>query len=450
MHLRTKFLLLIAGSILIPILAMLLIFLNEVGAPSGRMLPFELYRLKRSLHEISSQGAEPGSIAERLRAISPSIEILIFDRSSRVVFASNRAGSLQVFLRGAGPKNPYAFIHNEIPSPDGEVYSLVVGYPTQSEPDGKRWYAALIIPGAVLAFMTLMSIFIIRSINRSIARLEAATRRISDGDLDFHLEAKGSDRIASLTRSFDRMRERVKEDSAARSRFLMGVSHDLKTPLASITGYLDAITDGMASSPEQLAKYLAIIRDKTGLLESRIKQLIDFVKLDTNEWKRGRENVLLGPFVEEAAAVFSSEAQVRGFGFEAQIDIRGDLEISMDSDLVLRVMENLVHNAFRFAEPGSVIVFRAVRQGSQIALQICNQGEIIAPEDMPRLFEPFYRGSKARKEPGFGLGLSVVKSVIASHGWNIEVASKDGGTCFTISIALLDGVDASDSANERS
>ncbi len=446
MHLRTKFLLLIAGSILIPVLVMLLVFLTKVGDPSGRMLPFELHRMKRSLREIERQGGEPYIISERLQAISPSIEILIVDRACHVVFSSTQAATLQGFLSSARPGSRYAFIHSDMPSLSGEVYSLVVGYPTESEPGGERWYAMLIFPGSFLTFISLMSIFIIRSINSSISRLETATRRISDGDLDFHLEAKGSDRIASLTRSFDRMRERVKEDSAARSRFLMGVSHDLKTPLAGITGYLDAITDGMASSPERLDKYLAIIRDKTRLLESRIKQLIDFVKLDTNDWQRGREHVLLGPFLEEAAAVFSSEAQVRGFDFESRIEIRDDLEISMDCDLVLRVLENLVNNAFRFAEPGSAIGFQAVRRGDQIALQICNQGEGIAAQDMPHLFEPFFRGTKTRKEPGFGLGLAVVKFVVASHDWDIGVTSQGGKTCFAITIPLPDPVDAADPA----
>ncbi len=156
------------------------------------------------------------------------------DRASRVVFffepGRYAPGVFEQQWNGK-PLCPYPFRY-AVAERRG-VFPLV-GYPTESEPGGESWYEMLIFPGSILTFMTLMSIFIIRSINSSISRLETATRRISDGDLDFHLEAQGSDRIASLTRSFDRMRERLKEDSAARSRFLMGVSHDLKTLLAGI------------------------------------------------------------------------------------------------------------------------------------------------------------------------------------------------------------------------
>jgi signal transduction histidine kinase len=292
----------------------------------------------------------------------------------------------------------------------------------------------MILVLSVLGFMILMSVIIIRSINVSIARLEEGTRRISEGDLDFELQARGNDRIASLTRSFEHMRRRVREETATRSRFIMAVSHDLKTPLSSITGYLDAIGDGIASDPQQLEKYLAIIRDKAGLLGSRISQLIDYVKLDTADWRRSRESIPLAAFLNEAMTVFHTEAEVRGFGFDSSVNIGAGITVSMDGDLVYRALENLVQNAFRYGEASSTISFRAAAEDSLIILQITNRGKAIPPEDLPFIFEPFFRGTRARREGGFGLGLSVVKSVVTSHGWKIAAASNDGETSFIIAI----------------
>lgn len=436
MRLSTKFILLISGSIVIPFLTVFLILALQFSDFPGQLPFLERIRLLRILEKLERRGSELDRIVGLIRGASPFAEALIVDREGRLLFSSFPVDSLREFLSGIGEGYPYTFHRAKVATPDGNTYSVVVGVPIEGRLGLLRHSSMLIVVGSVLGFMTLMSVFIIRSINVSIARLEEATRRISDGDLDFRLQAKGNDRIASLTRSFDKMREQVREETAARSRFIMAVSHDLKTPLASITGYLDAIRDGLATSPQKLERYLSIIRDKTGLLESRISQLIDFVKQETSEWKRSREETPLAPFLAEAATVFSTEAEARGFRFESRVGIAAGLAVSMDGDLVYRALENLVHNAFRYAEPGSTIRFQAEQREERVTLQIRNRGEGIAPADRPFIFEPFYRGAKARRETGFGLGLSVVKSVASSHGWTVDVTSQDGETCFTVLIPL--------------
>ncbi len=227
--------------------------------------------------------ADPADIPRIVRASSPFMDVIVFDAEGAVLSSTLQADSLSTILSGDAGSRFLAFSKFPMRAPNGAPYSVVVGMRAH-EPPRASWqrFIPMIALLSVLAFMTLMSMLIIRSINVSIAHLEEGTRRISEGDLDFELKARGNDRIASLTRSFDDMRRRVREETATRSRFIMAVSHDLKTPLASITGYLDAIEDGIASDPAQMEKYLAIIRDKAGLLGSRISQLIDYVKLDTD------------------------------------------------------------------------------------------------------------------------------------------------------------------------
>ncbi len=426
MRLSTKFILLVAGTVVIPVLAALVVLLLGLSDPSGRLLPRDLHGLRRTLSEMHRQEKEipdPQAILRRLQATSPRVQAVISDAQGKVVLSSVREGSW------------YVHFVETVAAADGQAYSVAVGFPLDAVLF-RRHEFVLAIPLSILGFLTLMSMLIIHSINRSISRLEEATRRISEGNLDFELRVQGNDRIASLTRSFDRMRERVKEEAAARSRFILAVSHDLKTPLSSITGYLDAVRDGLATSPSTLEKYLAIIRDKTGLLESRISQLIDFVKLETSEWKSSREPVRLKAFLEEAATVFTTEAEARGLGFACSLRLPESLEVRMDGDLVFRALENLVDNAFRHALQGSTVGFEAGERSQAVVLRLSNHGPAIAGEDLPFIFEPFYRGSKARRETGFGLGLSVVKSVVTSHGWRIEVSSRSEETSFTILIPL--------------
>jgi signal transduction histidine kinase len=433
MRLGTKFALLIIGTLATPLLAMSLVALIVfVGTPSGTG-PAETIRAVITLHDLRQGRVNPADVPALLRAVAPHDDLLIVGEDKKVIYSSFDT-SLEATLLDTRWQT-HTFSRVILTAPDGRPFAVVIGFHASGNP--QPWLGGLtllIVLGSLVGFMTVMSIVIIRSINFSIARLEEGTRRISAGDLDFELPVKGGgDRIASLTRSFEEMRRRVRSDAEARSRFIMSVSHDLKTPLSSITGYLDAIDDGMASEPPQLAKYLAIIRDKTGLLESRISQLIDYVKLETGEWKRSGETVTLAPFLMEAATVFATEAEVRGFTFDSAIDVPAGLTVSMDEDLIYRALENLVQNAFRYAEAGSTLRFVASTEAACVRVRVTNRGAI-AESDLPFIFEPFYRATRSRRDGGFGLGLSVVKWVVSSHGWTIDAVSQDGETSFTIVI----------------
>ena len=435
MRLGTKFVFLIVGTAFVPLVTILLMALVAFAILPDRTGFTTAVRTVVLVDSLRHKRVDPSDIQRMEHAVSPSLEVMVFDDRGRLLSSTLRSDSLTEVLSGGTGSRFVAFNKFPMRAPDGSLYAMAVGIPMRdaSQAPWQR-FIPMILLLSVLGFMTLMSGLIIRSINVSIAHLEEGTRRISEGDLDFELRARGNDRIASLTRSFDNMRHRVQEETATRSRFIMAVSHDLKTPLASITGYLDAIGDGIASDPAQLEKYLGIIRDKAGLLGSRIGQLIDYVKLDTADWRRSRESVPFVPFLNEAVTVFRTEAEVRGFGFDASVNIGPDAVVFMDADLVYRALENLVQNAFRYGEPSSTIAFRATAKSGRIILQIANRGASIPPEDLPFIFEPFFRGTRARREGGFGLGLSVVKSVVTSHGWSIVAESHDGTTSFTIEI----------------
>jgi len=215
----------------------------------------------------------------------------------------------------------------------------------------------------------------------------------------------------------------------------MGISHDLKTPLASIAGYVDVIRDGYADTPEKLQRYAEILQAKTQLLEARISALIDYAKQETREWKASLEAVKFAAFLHDFAQYASPDASARGFTFRSDIVLDEHTLVTMDGDMVFRALENLIDNGFRHAEPGSMVAIIAHETKTSISVRIENTGSFIPEEALPRVFDPLYRAQNSRQTKGFGLGLTVVKSVITSHGWSITARSERGAsTVFEIII----------------
>ncbi|MDX9802012.1 MAG: HAMP domain-containing sensor histidine kinase, partial [Spirochaetia bacterium] len=268
--------------------------------------------------------------------------------------------------------------------------------------------------------------------------LESAVKKIADGNLDFQLEVKGSDEVAALSSSFEKMRETLKDDHGRKSRFLMAVSHDLKTPLTSIKGYLEAINDGMASDAQTQKKYLDIISEKASALEKRISDLIDFAGMETGEWQLKRKIVPLKAFLDSLSIIYREDCEILGKKFIYENTIPEKYEISCDPVLFERALENHFTNALRYTFDGAVISLRCFMENGKPVIEIADNGKGIDEKELKYIFEPFYRGSSSRREPGMGLGLSTSKSIFQSHGWEVSAAASTGqdshGTVFRISL----------------
>ncbi|HNY22864.1 MAG TPA: HAMP domain-containing sensor histidine kinase, partial [Treponemataceae bacterium] len=295
-------------------------------------------------------------------------------------------------------------------------------------------FVVFILLLSVFAFFTAIAA---HRISASILGLEKATKRIAEGELDLVLDTRGNDEINSLTLSLNRMRLALKDDRNRRARFIMGVSHDLKTPLALIKGYAEAISDGVADDPKAVRHSLEIIGSKVDQLVGMIDDLIGFVKLDTGEWRKTLEDKRLGPILKTWDRRITEDARVLGRNFESSINIEDRVTVRLDEKLLVRALDNIAANALRYAPEGGLIRFSASLEGDTALLRVADDGPGIAKEDLPHIFELFYRGTNSRREEGMGLGLSVVKSVADSHGWDIGVESAPGkGSVFTIAIPL--------------
>ncbi len=442
MKLRTRFVLLIVGGVVVPPLMLgLAVFisfltLTSPDGPEGIMSMQRVMRLSRS-GETTVQSA-----AEKLDSSHSDLSVFVLDASGTVLFPTERAGTrtqINAIVEEIQRDGSRSTTLLSTPDENGGSGYIIASYQLKDFADHFA-NVGIVMPLGFVLFMSIMSVLIIRSIRQSIRGLETATRRIAEGDLDFELETSGKDQLASLTRSFDTMRRQLKEQFDRGSRFLMGISHDLKTPLSSITGYIDAIRDGYADTPEKLEKYTAIIHTKTLLLESRISALIDHAKQETREWKASLRPVEIAGFLEEFVSLVEAEALARRFTFRSTIDLGEGLTVEMDPDMVSRALENLAENAFLYATPGSEISIHASRHGDNIVIEVENEGPGIDPEAMPHIFDPLFRAGGDRSGTGFGLGLATVKSVITSHGWAIDVTSDPGHqTVFTVSIPSSEG-----------
>ena len=278
--------------------------------------------------------------------------------------------------------------------------------------------------------------FIVRSILRRTGKLESAIRRVAVGELDFEIEKEGQDEFSLLLESFDSMRLALKEEQARKSRFIMAVSHDLKTPLTSIKGYVEAIQDGLVKNTDTFNKYIGIISEKSVVLEDRISSLIDFARMETGEWKLRYSEVELNSFFEKLSSIYEEDCKILNKKYMFEKNLPENVSITCDPVLFERALENLFINSIKHTLSGTEIFFKVYLDGKTPVIELGDNGEGIDTEDLKYIFEPFYRGSNSRKEPGMGLGLSTAKSVLDAHGWDVSVSSaRNEGTIFRIVLA---------------
>ena len=287
----------------------------------------------------------------------------------------------------------------------------------------------------ILLGSSLMAFWLIRTLNRNIRKLIADTSLIAQGDLNHPVSAHGTQEFHTLAASIDGMRLSLKDTLHRQSLLFMGMSHDLKTPVALIQGYTDALLDGMYSTAPDQSRALTIISGKSRQLQELIDEFIFFVRAQTGG-SRNEMATKLNPIflIRQICQRFSDDAALLqrnflwGFGpnFEPNPP-KTELLLAMHKTLVERALENLLGNALRYSPIGSTITLAIEQNAKQLTIIITDGGPGIATEELPYVFDPFYRGSKSREDGGHGLGLAIVKAVVDLHAWEIEMGPRRDG-----------------------
>jgi signal transduction histidine kinase len=278
-----------------------------------------------------------------------------------------------------------------------------------------------------------LSLFILKSISEAIKKIEKDTAIVATGDLDHEVAGSGNHEIFMLAKSINLMRLNLKDMLLRRSKMLMGVSHDLKTPLALIQGYADALADDVAVDEETRSKYIRIIQTKARQLEDLTGEILDVLQIGA-DGSIAVEEVDLAQFMRRLGERFSSDALLLkrrlewGFGEDARPAPPFPLKpLSMNRLLVERAIENLVTNSFKYSREDSLILLRLLLVEGKPAISVLDEGNGIAQEDAPYVFDAFFRGSHSRADGGHGFGLTVVKAAAELHGWKVTLGPRSDG-----------------------
>ena len=298
-----------------------------------------------------------------------------------------------------------------------------------------RWF--LLAALATLAIGALVAWRVGRRMTRPLRQVEEATRRIATGDLSTRLPApdKGTDdELASLMASINTMAEALERSRGVEQQFLLSVSHDLRTPLTSIRGYAEAITDGALTDPSAGA---AVILSEARRLERLVRDLLDLSRLDARSFSLDAQTVDLVDVAAGTADGFLPEADEAGVTVNLEVP-PNPVEVRGDADRLAQVGANLIENALKFAR--STVTVRVSAESGWARLDVEDDGRGIAPEDLPHVFERLYvsRHQPERKEAGSGLGLAIVRELVTAQGGQVQATASDSGACLTVLLPLAE------------
>jgi len=278
-------------------------------------------------------------------------------------------------------------------------------------------------------------------INSSIKKLVDASDLIANGNLDEKISLEYNNEFVHVANAIDRMRVELREKRNIEQRFVMSVTHDLKTPLTSINGYLEAIADGIIIDPDEVKEIIELMQKKTGLLDNRINELLDYSKNRTAGWRDHWSEIPLLSWLDDLSSMFKNDAELYSRKYLSHINVSTDLTMKGNDKLLTRALENLFDNACRYTESGDLIIFSAVQSSrggrETLDLSLEDSGSGINDEDRDKIFELFYRNDRGRNSRGMGIGLASVRTIIEDHGGTVSCgSSSSGGAKFSLILPI--------------
>ena len=291
----------------------------------------------------------------------------------------------------------------------------------------------------------ILGYFLSSTVTERINQLKGAAQKLAEGELQTRVPVSGRDEVSALATTFNQMVEQLqaadqkqRELETLRRDLIAWVGHDLQTPLASMRAVLEALSDGVVEEPEMVKRYLLTAQRDVMSLSALIDDLFQMSQLDAGGFPLNRADASLSDLLSDTLEGFSHLALQHGIKLEGQVETKVD-PVFMDTQAIGRVLNNLISNALRHTPAGGEINVHARRTGSGVEVTIRDTGEGIPPQDIPHIFERFYRGdasrSRHRGTGGAGLGLAIARGIIQAHGGDIQVQSQVGqGTRFTFRI----------------
>ena len=295
---------------------------------------------------------------------------------------------------------------------------------------------AVIVLLVLVGTSLLLGIWMYRGIIGPLTQLKRAAHNIEEGNLDFSIEGCGIEEFDDLCGDFEEMRKRLKgstEEQVAFDRenkeLISNISHDLKTPITAVKGYVEGIMDGVADTPEKMDKYIRTIYNKANEMDRLINELTFYSKIDTNRIPYTFSKIKISDYFNDCAEDLQVELESSGIALNYANYVDDGVVVIADVEQIRRVINNVVSNSIKYMnKPRKIISMRLTDVGDFIQVAIEDNGKGIANKDISRVFERFYRTDASRNSSkgGSGIGLSIVKKIIEDHGGKVWATSQLG------------------------
>ena len=275
-----------------------------------------------------------------------------------------------------------------------------------------------------------------------IGKIAVAVQNISEGDLNTEIEVFGDDEFSMIAANLNRMEadirelmDKEREAERTKNELITNVAHDLRTPLTSIIGYLELLSKGVPLPPEMQQKYIEIVYTKAKRLEKLIEDLFGFTKVGKVSMNVGTVDIvkLLGQLLEEFYPSFADKDLI----YELVSNVPAKT-ITADGNLLARLFDNLINNAIKYGAEGKKVLVKIFAEEEIVTISVTNYGYVIPADELPLIFNKFYRVEQSRSTTtgGTGLGLAIAKNIVDMHGGTIAVTSDLNGTVFTVKLKV--------------
>ena len=321
---------------------------------------------------------------------------------------------------------------------DGTVYDISITDSADSQGRVHVMAKDLFISAFVILISValVVGLWVYRSIAVPLVKLKKATQNIKEGNLDFVLDVEGKDEFSELCQDFEEMRRRLKESTEEKSliekenrELISNISHDLKTPITAVKGYVEGIMDGVVDTPEKMDRYVRTIYNKTNEMDHLINELTFYSKIDTNRIPYTFSKLNVEDYFEDCSEEVGLELETRGIELVYANYVEKDVMVIADGEQIRRVIYNIISNAIKYMDkPKGIIQIRIKDVGDFIQIEIEDNGKGIGPKDLPYIFDRFYRTDVSRNSSkgGSGIGLSIVKKILEDHGGKVWATSRLG------------------------
>ncbi len=450
-------------------------FIQESDQKMNRTLAFDIANEFKPFLKDSINYDGIKNTMHYLMVMNHSVEIYLLDETGKILafFAEpdkklqqNQVslGPINTFLSGdqnmpilgddprhSGKQKTFAATPVQIGnSTPGYIYVILMGEQYDSAADMLR--ESFIIRntsiGILAAFVTtgLIGLILFALLTKRFHQMTSKVKEFERGKYDVRISSKSGDEVGQLSQAFDHMADTITANMAElrktddlRRELVANVSHDLRSPLASIQGYLETIMMKENLSAEESRKYLQIIFDNTKMLGNLVDDLFELSKLDAQQIQPNSESFSMAELTQDVVIKFNPLA--KKLGVTIDLDLAKSLPmVQADIALIERAISNLIDNAIRFTPPQGTVKVYLKKKGNQVLVDITDTGPGIPAEELPLIFERFYRIDKSRAKSygGAGLGLAIAKKIIELHDCKIEVKSElNQGTTFSFGLETL-------------